>query len=248
MTSPIRMNTLTALLVLSLGSATALAQTAVPAKSSAAAAATEAAAPQSRKDAVSYAIGVSTARNLAKDGVEFDPDWVLKGMRDQMSGQRMLLNEREVRQAMSGLIGEMRQKLAANRVEMEAANKKKGEEYRANFEKQPGVQKLPNGVLYQVVKAGNGPRPTEDSNIMVNYRGTLIGGYEFDATPEGKPAMLKMGQLIVGWREALKVMPVGSRWTLVIPPALAYGVRGVGSDIGPSETLVFDVELVSIAK
>lgn len=201
-----------------------------------------------RKDSLSYAIGVSTARNLMKDGVEINPDVVLKGIQDAIANKRTLMTEQEIRSAMSGLIGEMRQKMASNRVEAEAANKKRGDDYRANFSKQPDVKSLTNGVLYKVVKAGNGPKPSEDDLVSVNYRGSLTTGFEFDATPEGKPANMKVSQLIVGWKEALKIMPVGSRWTLVIPPNLAYGVRGVGNDIGPSETLVFDLELVGIKK
>jgi FKBP-type peptidyl-prolyl cis-trans isomerase FklB len=74
----------------------------------------------------------------------------------------------------------------------------------------------------------------------------LINGTEFDATEPGKPANLKISSLISGWKQALAAMPVGSKWQLVIPAALAYGERGVGNDIGPNEVLVFDVELIAI--
>jgi FKBP-type peptidyl-prolyl cis-trans isomerase FklB len=202
----------------------------------------------SRKDAISYAIGVSTARNLMKDGVEINPDAMLKGIQDAVGNKRTQMSEQEIRSAMSGLIGEMRQKMANNRVEAEATNKKRGDEYRATFAKSGEVMTMANGVLYKVAKVGTGPKPTEDDMVLVNYRGTLTTGFEFDASPEGKPVTMKVAQLINGWKTALKTMPVGSRWTLVIPPHLAYGVRGVGNDIGPSETLVFDVELVDIKK
>jgi FKBP-type peptidyl-prolyl cis-trans isomerase FklB len=208
----------------------------------------EPAAFASRKDAISYAIGVSTARNLMKDGIEINPDVVLKGMQDAVGNKRTQMSEQEIRSVMSGLVGEMRQKMANNRVEAEATNKKRGDEYRATFSKSPGAKTMPNGVLYKVAKVGTGSKPTEDDMVTVIYRGSLTTGFEFDATPEGKPATMKVSQLINGWKAALKNMPAGSRWTLVIPPQLAYGARGVGNDIGPSETLVFDVELVSIKK
>jgi FKBP-type peptidyl-prolyl cis-trans isomerase FklB len=185
---------------------------------------------------------------LGKDGVEFDPAMVLKGMQDAQSGTRMLMNEKEVRSAMAGLVGEMRQKMAANRRDAEEVNKKKGDEFRANFAKQPDVKSMPNGLLYKVVKAGTGPRPTDEDGVLVNYRGTLANGFEFDGSPEGKPATMRVQQLIVGWKEALKLMNTGSRWTIVVPPQLAYGHRGVGADIGPNETLVFDVELLGVTK
>jgi FKBP-type peptidyl-prolyl cis-trans isomerase FklB len=239
-------NTVALALALSglLASSAALAQAAATATAQPA----ESSAFSNRKDALSYAIGVSTARNLIKDGVEINPAVVLQGIQDAVDNKRTLMSEQEIRSAMSGLVGEMRQKMAANRVEAEAANKKRGDEYRAAFSKQPEAKSLGNGVLYKVAKAGSGAKPGEDDMVVVAYRGTLTNGFEFDATPEGKPATMKLSQLINGWKEALKTMPVGSRWTLVIPPQLAYGVRGVGNDIGPSETLVFDVELLALKK
>jgi FKBP-type peptidyl-prolyl cis-trans isomerase FklB len=221
------------------------------AQSPGAAAAIEATVPAgfaSRKEAVSYAIGVTTARNLLKDGVEIDTAAVLKGMQDAIAGGRTAMPDKDIKIVMNGLVTEMRQKMAANRHDAEEVNKKKGEEFRAAFAKQEGVKAMPNGVLYKAIKTGTGPKPTEEDSIQVIYRGTLVDGKEFDATPEGKATILKMSQLIVGWKEAVKQMPSGSHWTLVVPSNLAYGVRGVGVDIGPNETLVFDVDLIGIAK
>lgn len=203
---------------------------------------------KSRKDVISYAVGVTTARNLIKDGVEIDPAVVFKGMQDAMGGGRTVMSERDIRSAMNGLVGEMRQKMALNRKDLEENNRKKGEEYRAALAKQPGITKLPNGVLYKVAAEGKGAKPGDADSVLVNYRGSLITGIEFDGNADGKPVTLKVDQLIVGWKETIKLMPTGSRWTIVIPPQMAYGARGVGSDIGPNETLVFDVELVGIVK
>jgi FKBP-type peptidyl-prolyl cis-trans isomerase FklB len=193
-------------------------------------------------------VGVTTARNLAKDGVEVDPAVVLKGMQDALGGNRLLMKESDIRSSMGGLVSEMRKKMAANRKDAEEINKKKGDEFRANFAKESDVTSLRNGIMYKVVKAGTGPKPTIEDGILVSYRGTLTTGYEFDASAEGKPVTLQMGQTIAGWRETVKLMPTGSRWTIVVPPQLAYGVRGVGADIGPNETLVFDIELLGINK
>ena len=202
----------------------------------------------SRKEAVGYAIGVTTARNLVKDGVEIDTAAVLKGMQDALAGGRTAIPDKEIKVIMNTLVTEMRQKLAANRHDAEGLNKTKGEEFRTAFAKDADVKSMANGVLYKILKAGTGPKPKEDDSIVVNYRGTLVDGKEFDATPEGRSTVLKIAQLIVGWKEAVKQMPTGSHWTIVIPSNLAYGVRGVGADIGPNETLVFDVDLISIAK
>ncbi len=105
---------------------------------------------------------------------------------------------------------------------------------------------LPSGVQYKILKAGDGKKPIESDLVEVHYRGTLLDGTEFDGTEAGLPATLKVSALIVGWKEALKLMPAGSKWQIFIPPQFAYGERGVGSDIGPNETLVFELELLAI--
>lgn len=223
----------------------------VRAQSPAAGAATEVSVTAnfpSHKDAVSYAIGVTTARNLLKDGVEIDPAIVLKGMNDVIAGQRTLLTDTEIKSLMNNLVADMRQKFIATRREVEDGNRKKGDAFRVAFAKEAGVQHLPDGVLYKIAKAGTGATPLDTDSVVVHYKGTLVDGKEFDATAEGKPATLKIEQLIPGWKEVLRMMPVGSRWKIVIPSDLAYGARGAGSDVGPNETLVFDVELVAIAK
>jgi FKBP-type peptidyl-prolyl cis-trans isomerase FklB len=225
------------------------AQSTAPAANSAAAATAEADnLIKEPRQATSYAIGVTTARNLMKDGVELDLNLVLKGMQDALAGQRLLMAEKDIKAAMNSIVTEMRQKMAANRKDAEEINRKRGDEFRAVFGKRDGVKTLANGVQYLVQQQGNGAKPTDEDGIVVKYRGTLTTGYEFDATPEGKTANMKLANLIVGWKEALKMMPAGSKWTIVIPPNLAYGVRGVGAEIGPNETLVFEVELIGVTK
>lgn len=200
----------------------------------------------SNKEALSYAIGVTTARNLLKDGVEIDFDVVLKGMKDAVSGNRTVLSEAEIRTLMNTLVTDMRQKYVANRQKVEESNRKRGEDFRASYAKEPGVQKLPSGVLYKVEATGKGVLPKDEDTVVVNYRGTLVDGKEFDLSPAGKPVSFKLAQLIPGWKDALRQMPAGSRWKIVVPSDLAYGQRGIGTDVGPNETLVFDVELVEV--
>jgi FKBP-type peptidyl-prolyl cis-trans isomerase FklB len=101
-------------------------------------------------------------------------------------------------------------------------------------------------VLYKVIQEGSGRKPLESDMVEVNYRGSLIDGTQFDATEPGHPANLKVSALINGWKQALSMMSVGSKWHIVVPAQLAYGERGVGSDIGPNEVLVFELELVAI--
>ena len=104
-------------------------------------------------------------------------------------------------------------------------------------------------MQYEVLKQGNGPKPTASSQIKCHYHGTLINGEVFDSSVDrGEPAVLGVGQVIKGWTEALQLMPVGSKWKLYIPSDLAYGDNGAGGKIGPGATLIFEVELLEIVK
>jgi FKBP-type peptidyl-prolyl cis-trans isomerase len=105
---------------------------------------------------------------------------------------------------------------------------------------------LPSGLQYKILKEGSGKKPTEADTIECRYRGTRIDGSEFDnSQSSGQPATLRVSEVISAWREAFKLMPVGSRWQLFIPPELAYGHLGSGR-IGPYETIIYEIELVNV--
>jgi FKBP-type peptidyl-prolyl cis-trans isomerase FklB len=142
---------------------------------------------------------------------------------------------------------ELRDKQQAKRKAEGDENLKAGEVFLAENRKKEGVVTLPNGLQYKILKAGGGRKPTEADTVEVNYRGTLIDGTEFDSSyKRGKPVTFKVTGVIKGWTEALKLMPVGSKWQLFIPPQLAYGERGAGQAIGPNATLIFEIELLAI--
>lgn len=201
-----------------------------------------------RKHDLSYAVGVTTARNLIKDGVDIDPAMVFKGMTDALAGKATLLSDNEIKSLMNSLVSDMRQRFVANRKNVEDGNQKRGDDFRAAFARQPGVRVLPDGVLIKELVAGNGATPGQNDTVTVAYKGTLVDGKEFDSSPDGKPATFQLNKSIAGWREALSMMPVGAQWKIVIPAQLAYADRGIGTDVGPNETLVFDVKLLQVKK
>jgi FKBP-type peptidyl-prolyl cis-trans isomerase FklB len=198
------------------------------------------------KDRLSYSIGASVGKNLKTESTEIDLTVLIEGLKDSFVGGKAQLSESEIRKLMNDYQVQMRQRAMARKQTASSENKKSGDAFLAQYKNQKEVLALPGGVLYKVLKQGTGKKPIESDMVEVNYRGALINGTEFDASEAGRPANLKVSSLIAGWKQALTAMPVGSQWQIVVPSQLAYGERGVGSDIGPNEVLVFDLALLAI--
>jgi FKBP-type peptidyl-prolyl cis-trans isomerase FklB len=203
---------------------------------------------KTQKDKVSYAIGINIGKSMKKDSVDVDATILLRGLKDGLAGSTPLLTDKEAQEAIVSLQADMRKKAELARSEAGNKNKADGTAFLAANKSKPGVQSTADGLQYKVIKEGTGPKPTSADTVTVQYKGALIDGKEFDSSyKRGQPATFPVGQIIKGWTEALQLMPVGSKWELYIPPDLAYGDRGAGPDIGPNATLVFEVELISIA-
>jgi FKBP-type peptidyl-prolyl cis-trans isomerase len=184
-----------------------------------------------------------------RQGVAVDPALVSRGIKDALAGGKTALTEDEAKAVLMKLQNEMRDKMQAKAQEAGAANKKEGDAFLAANKTKEGVVTLPSGLQYKILKEGTGPKPAATDTVSCNYRGTLISGKEFDSSyKRNEPTSFPVGGVIKGWTEALQLMPVGSKWQLFIPPDLAYGERGAGADIGPGATLIFEVELLSIAE
>jgi len=199
------------------------------------------------KDKMSYSTGVMTARTLAKNGVPFDAELLVQGLRDGMAGGEIRIPEKELKVVLQSMQADILRKLSSERSVKASINRENGLIYQADYRKKPDVNVLPGNLMYRVIKDGTGDKPGDLSQVVVRYQGHLIDGTEFDATPEGKTATIKLSEVISGWREALKHMPAGATWEIVVPPTLAYAHRGAGG-VGPNETLVFNVELVAVVQ
>jgi FKBP-type peptidyl-prolyl cis-trans isomerase FklB len=195
---------------------------------------------------LSYAFGVELARNLKAQRVNPDVDLMLKALKDNLAGNKLLISEAEATAALKTYEEDQKHDFEHAKQMISEKNKKAGEAFVAENVKKEGVVALPSGLQYKVLQQGNGKKPTIDDKVLCHYRGTLLDGKEFDSSyKRNQPATVPVKGVIKGWSEALQLMPVGSKWQLFIPPHLAYGERIVGG-IGPNAMLVFEVELISI--
>ena len=199
------------------------------------------------KDKLSYAMGMDLGQQLKAQSVVIDPAVFGRGLADALSGGKTLLTTEEAKAAISQLQMAMIVKRAEEARLSGEKNRAEGDAFLAANKAKEGVVTLASGVQYKVLSRGTGKQPTIDDTVVCQYRGTLIDGKEFDSSyKRGQPATFPVNKVIKGWTEVLQLMPVGSKWQVVIPPALAYGERGAGADIGPNATLVFEIELVAI--
>ncbi len=201
----------------------------------------------SQRDQFNYALGVNIINTFKQQGADIDLDMVTRGMKDAASGGKLLLTEEELRQTLADYQRLMMQRRVTATSKQAEANKREGEAFlRANAKKE-GVVTLPSGLQYTVIQQGKGASPQESSMVECQYRGTYINGNEFDnSSRAGHSAIVKVSDMIPGWRQALPLMPAGSKWKLFVPPTLAYGERGKGGMIGPNTVLIFDLELIAI--
>jgi len=203
--------------------------------------------PKTDKSKISYSIGVSVAKNLKSDGIELDQAQFIQGIKDELNNSKLQMSEEEIKEAITMLQKNLGEKMMKKRQAEAEKNKKEGEAFLNENRKKADVVTLPSGLQYKVITNGNGPKPTADQTVQCHYIGTFIDGTEFDNSyKRGKPAEFPLKQVIKGWSEILQLMPVGSKWQVFIPSELAYGEKGAGSVIGPNETLIFEIELLSI--
>jgi|SRR5579862_1194364 len=202
---------------------------------------------KTKKDKLSYAIGLEMGQGVKDQGFDVDPELLARGVKDAIAGGKNLLTDEEFHAIIADVQETMKQKQMQAMEEEALNNKKQGDAFLAENTKKEGVVTLPSGLQYKIITTGQGKKPTENDTVLCNYKGTFIDGTEFDSSAQaGKPVAFDLKGILPGFKEALLLMPVGSKWQLFIPSDLAYGEHGAGGVIGPNTTLVFEVELVSI--
>ena len=209
------------------------------------------------KQQVSYMIGMDIGKSLEPMKDEIDTATVKRAIDDMINGKEPLLTQEQGMAVMQAFAQKMQAKqqeeMAKQQAEMVAQGKKNIEAeaaFLAENSKKPGVVTTASGLQYQVITAGAGPKPKATDRVSVHYAGTLLDGTEFDSSyKRGEPAQFVLGSVVPGWSEALQLMPKGSKYKLWIPSKLGYGEAGTpGGPIPPNSTLVFEIELLDIAK
>jgi FKBP-type peptidyl-prolyl cis-trans isomerase FkpA/FKBP-type peptidyl-prolyl cis-trans isomerase FklB len=205
---------------------------------------------ETKKQQVSYMVGMSIGKSLEGIKEEVDLDVVEKAMRTMVAGEKPLMDEKQAQEIGAAFQQEMQIKQIAKAAAEGKKNLEEGAAFLAENAKKAGVQTTASGLQYQVVSEGAGPKPKAEDVVRVHYKGTMLDGETFDSSYDrGEPATFPLAAVVPGWQEGLQLMPVGSKFKLWIPGKLGYGDKvPPGAPIGPNETLVFDVELLEIVK
>ena len=192
-------------------------------------------------DKVSYALGLSIGQNFRASGFDaINFEDFLSAFRTVYEEGEPKMSYEEAREVVNSYFQDV-QRRAIER------NKEAGEEFLKINGHKTGVTTLPSGLQYEVIKMGDGPKPQLTDSVECHYHGTLINGQVFDSSMDrGETATFPLQGVIKGWTEILQLMPVGSKWKVVIPADLAYGDRGAGQMIQPGSTLIFIIELIAI--
>ncbi len=190
----------------------------------------------------SYGIGTQIGNNMKQQNIDIDSAALAQGLNDALGGKDLKLKPEEIQQALMKL-----QEMAIKKqTEVADKNKKEGQTFLDKNKAEAGVKTTPSGLQYQVVKEGTGATPTDKDTVTAHYEGKLINGQKFDSSYDrNQPADFPVTGVIPGWTEALKMMKVGSKWKLFVPPDLGYGASP-RPGIPPNSVLVFEVELMGI--
>uniref|UniRef100_UPI0040563401 FKBP-type peptidyl-prolyl cis-trans isomerase n=1 Tax=Candidatus Electrothrix sp. TaxID=2170559 RepID=UPI0040563401 len=197
----------------------------------------------------SYALGLDLGTYFKSLETDFDLPVIFQGIKDSYTNGEALLSPEEAKKIQKQFAIDQQKKKVEKVQAVLEENKKAAADFLKKNEKEKGVKVTDSGLQYKVITEGKGEKPSATDTVKVHYKGTLLDGTEFDSSYKRKePATFKANQVIPGWTEALQLMSPGSKYTLYLPPELAYGDRGAPPAIEPGSLLIFEVELVDIVK
>jgi FKBP-type peptidyl-prolyl cis-trans isomerase FklB len=201
---------------------------------------------KSERDKASYAYGMNIARSWKEGQMDLDVETVTRGLKDALAGGSTLLTQTEMNDTLARFGREIRVAQQHHREQVAEENRRQGEAFLAQNKTRPGVITLPTGLQYQVLAEGTGQSPDLTNWVKLKYRGSHLNGAEVDSS-EAHPQsnLFSLRGVIHGWTEALQMMKPGAKWRLFVPPSLAFGLSG-SPEVGPNETLIYDLELVSV--
>ena len=199
-------------------------------------------------DKVSYALGLGIGHQLLQMGADdLNIDDFAAAIKDVLAGQELKVSHRDAQKIVQDYFAKKEEALNAERSAAGKVHKEAGEKYLAENAKKEGVITLPSGLQYQVLREGNGKKPSAHDQVKCHYEGFLIDGTVFDSSLQrGEPAVFGLQQVIAGWTEGLQLMQEGAKYRFFIPYRLAYGEGGAGASIPPFAALIFDVELIEV--
>ena len=190
-----------------------------------------------------YQIGGQLAVQIREGEVDLDPEAFAQAIADVLAGRPPAMTSVQMEAALEMF----QQQQNSRRNSAAETGQSRGEAFQVEYSQRQGVVATASGLQYRVIETGEGRSPGPADTVVVHYVGQLIDGTEFDSSKgRGTPATFSLGGIIPGWREALQLMREGDIWEVVIPSGLAYGAQGAGASIGPNETLIFEIELISV--
>ena len=200
------------------------------------------------RDSLSYALGVALGDNIKNQGLDsLNLQALFRGLEDVTRDTSTIISIPVSQSLINAEMKKLQEKQLAEQQAKAKKMKQEGIDFLAKNKEKPGVTVTESGLQYEVLKEGNGPKPTLQDMVTTHYHGTLIDGTVFDSSVErGSPASFPLGNVIKGWQEALQLMSVGSKYRIFLPSELAYGERGAGAKIPGGSALIFEVELISI--
>jgi len=199
-------------------------------------------------DKLSYALGLGIGQQLAQMGAhEVVAADFAAAIEDVLKGNTLKMKHQEAQQIVTQYFQQQESRMEQQRRQQASVHKEAGEKFLAENAKKAGVVTLPSGLQYQVLREGNGKKPTARDSVKCHYEGFLIDGTVFDSSVQrGEPAVFGLQQVIAGWTEGLQLMQEGAKYRFYIPYRLAYGEGGAGASIPPCAALIFDVELLQV--